>query len=579
MRAERDVVIDRLDAERILQKRARSVIEILHAHAAREDQAAAAPDVVDQLALSLGVALPTAHGPQHRDSRDVEVAAFELDRRIRTVRQRQPAGEQVEEHGVAFVCQQGRGDLRGRVVDLGHVVVELEPNVGRDLWRRRHKVGAIGAERIRQAAVTGEMAAGGAVFAHRVAPGVAARATEDRVVLAVEEQVVVDRAHAARHAQPAMEIIERRLPAREVEVAARLKFDREERLLWVLQRLGHLVDEDHVVEVAFVDEHGIDVGGADHAVHLHDLHELRQADRERLAAVAKAVDVDDGRHLKPIGAGVVKQERHVVANVRAIEAPVVFDRLPRVRGRGVDQALAQQIHRDGRAIALHQSRSMGRVQIGRETLERVGVRVEMVGDPLQHPHLVVELDHDDVAAARHLARRQHLEHALIPARDAGAKIRVHVAGEAPDRVVRRDEQAVRMIVEHPIRDSLVRGLGHDVGPRAGDDPEPHLGREIEEAGQVAHRMGRAGDIDGAFGHLVPEPRDVSGQRVEAGFTQTFEPGAPLISRSAEVMKLARLQHHGLIIDQELTIGHFECRHERVLRAALSRRAVARAHLL
>ncbi len=93
----------------------------------------------------------------------------------------------------------------------------------------------------------------------------ASNRAEYRIIFTVKKQIVIDGTHPTRDAQPAVKVIKRRLRAAIVLIAARLKFNREQRLLEILQCNGHGVHQKHLVKVSLAYENGIDICRTDHA--------------------------------------------------------------------------------------------------------------------------------------------------------------------------------------------------------------------------------------------------------------------------------------------------------------------------
>ncbi len=354
------------------------------------------------------------------------------------------------------------------------------------------------------------------VLADGMSPIVAFGGAKNGIVLTIAEEIIVDGTHSGGNAQSGVQVVKRGLVAAEILVTTSLELDREQRLLRVLQGLGHFVDQQHVMDIIFPDVTGVNIGGGDHAGQVDDADQLGDADREGLAAIAEAVDIDNGRHVHAVGFGFIPQPGGVLAQVVAVEAAVVFDDAGSMGSAGMQDAVPEELVEGAGRIPV---REMGGVlprQIGSETGHGVGIGVQDVAHPLDHAHFVVQLDHDDLAAARDLARGQHAEDGFVPILDTGQEVGMEVADHVLDFAVLADKGHLRVSGEDPGRDTFVDGFGHDVGAGTGDDEEAHFGGEVEETGQVAHGMAVTVEVGLAFFELVPEPGDVGGQGVETG---------------------------------------------------------------
>ena len=154
-----------------------------------------------------------------------------------------------------------------------------------------------------------------------------------------------------------------------------------------------------------------------------------------------------------------------------------------------------------------------------------------------HAHLVVHLPHNDPPASRDLPGGQDGEHGSVPFLHAGQEIRVQIAGQVLDLFVLADKGGLWVASEQPRRNALVNRLRHDVRPWARDDQKAHVGREVEEPGQIAHRMAVAVEVGHALVKLVPEPGDVGSDGIQAGLFQQAQPVGPLVLWRAEIMEL------------------------------------------
>ncbi len=144
-------------------------------------------------------------------------------------------------------------------------------------------------------------------------------------------------------------------------------------------------------------------------------------------------------------------------------------------------------------------------------------------------------------------RNQHGEHRLIPPLDTAQKIGMQIAHNILRLAVLPDECRLRVLAEDPRRHALVDRLRHDVRSRSGNDVKAHLGGEIEESGEVAHGVRVTVHIGHVRLRLMPQPRDIGGDRVETGIAQQTEPVRPLVNRGAEIVKFPRVNEQRLII--------------------------------
>ncbi len=192
--------------------------------------------------------------------------------------------------------------------------------------------------------------------------------------------------------------------------------------------------------------------------------------------------------------------------------------------------------------------------------KRVGVDVQDVPDPVHHANLVIQLHHEDLPAAGDLARRQDAKDRPVPALHACQEIGVKVTDDILDFVLLVDKRYLGILAEDPLRDALVDRFGHDVRTGTGNDPQAHLRSQVQEAGQVAHRVSVTVEIESAFFHLVPAPGDVRCQGVESCRFQQAQAVAPLVGRRAVIMEFAGLHQDRLVVDPELTISCNEFTH-------------------
>ncbi len=331
------------DSQRLFQDGAFLVGKIFSAHPPGKGELASLADIIDQLLLDGGVALLFDHHPEQRRGGGIEPGAAELQCIEGSVGKGQPPGEEIEQDGVALVGDDMGGLLGSPGVHLGHELVQHETDGRHCLRLGEGQVLPVSVEHAGEHGVAVVMPAQRAVLADGVTPVVALHRAEQGVVLAVTEEVMVDGAHPRGEAQPGMQVEERGLAGAKVVVPSGLELDGEKRLLRVVQRLGHLVDRQQLVEVAFPDVPGIDVGGADHPVDLHDLHQLRDADGEGLAAVGEAVDVDHRRDLQSAGSCHFQQVLRIVVEIITEESAVIFHD-PGCEGfLWIDDALAEEV--------------------------------------------------------------------------------------------------------------------------------------------------------------------------------------------------------------------------------------------
>jgi len=115
------------------------------------------------------------------------------------------------------------------------------------------------------------MAAEGAILADGVPPIMTFHRAENRIIFSIAEEIMIDRAHARGDAQSAVQVIKRRLPVAVILVAASLKFNREQGLLWVLQCLCDLIHQHELMVRALADNPRINVRRTDHPLHTHNI--------------------------------------------------------------------------------------------------------------------------------------------------------------------------------------------------------------------------------------------------------------------------------------------------------------------
>ena len=75
---------------------------------------------------------------------------------------------------------------------------------------------------------------------------------------------------------------------------------------------------------------------------------------------------------------------------------------------------------------------------------------------------------------------------------------------------------MRRVVVEPVRHALVLDFGHDERAGPHDGAQTLAVRQVEEAGEVALRVGAAGQVDAAVRQLVPQPRHIRRDGVAAG---------------------------------------------------------------
>ena len=352
----------------------------------------------------------------------------------------------------------------------------------------------------------------------------------ERRVDAPGEEVVVDDPVALRQAQPGLQVDGRgvvlHLGPGAVVARARLELQRGQRLVGVVDGVHVGVDDVEVAHRAERRLAHVVVAARDHARDARvGPHELADADGERGAAAALgAVDVDGERdvaHAQPLRHRA--QGEDVVGEAVAHELAEVAAQRPGpllgggAHGLGPALAPGEDRVRPGPVVLL--------VHPPAQVLEQVVGEVGGVGDPGEHPHLVVELDHDDVAAVGLQPLGDERHHGLVPAPRLLEEGRREVVDgpRGRRRAVPADRHDLRVVAVDPEGDALVLQLGHDEGAGPGDEHQVALGAQVDEGRDVALGTGPALDVDRPVGQLVEDPRDVRGDRGQAGLDDEVEP--------------------------------------------------------
>lgn len=148
--------------------------------------------------------------------------------------------------------------------------------------------------------------------------------------------------------------------------------------------------------------------------------------------------------------------------------------------------------------------------------------------------LVLQLDHDDRAAALDLVGGDNGDHFLVPAVHGGQELRIIF----PDAHTRLESQPDRIAAAIPFR--------ADVGAGPHDRVQAHRLDQLEEGIEVFV----AGEVPLSFLRLVEVPKGVGLDGVESGALDTKQPVAPEGAGYAAVVETAGGEKRALAFDEE-----------------------------
>mmetsp|Transcript_25609 Transcript_25609/g.74007 ORF Transcript_25609/g.74007 Transcript_25609/m.74007 type:complete len:667 (-) Transcript_25609:26-2026(-) len=179
--------------------------------------------------------------------------------------------------------------------------------------------------------------------------------------------------------------------------------------------------------------------------------------------------------------------------------------------------------------------------VGAESAARDGLQVLEVGPVhrlLGIPKVAVFILELHYSHGPAVLQQQRPEGRQQLAPEAVHELEVPLVGGAELHLLRPD------VLEQPGREAAEVPLCADVGPRPQDHQQLLLLRQLDEPRQVPARRG---EVEGALDLLVPVPGDVGAHGVEAQGPHPAEPVLPVNLRHAEVVDLAGVELHRLVL--------------------------------